>query len=156
MSTIIERRNGTYTLIDNGVETIIDAITKDGLSLILPENASGRKFFALKKFDKSETHELRAINRNPDPDREPSTPKTLPDLTFPKSHQKLHELMTEEELDELRCFEESVNTYMELMYKVLERVTPKKRELTDIEKAELRVKRAMEALEALKNKEAQA
>jgi hypothetical protein len=63
--------------------------------------------------------------------------------------------MTREEISELRCFEESVDMYMELMYRVLERVTPKKRQLTDIEKAELRVKRALEALEALKNQEVQ-
>ena len=64
MSTTIERRNGNYILTDNGVESIITAITTDGKSLILPENASGRKFFALSKFEKSELHELNAINRD--------------------------------------------------------------------------------------------
>ena len=154
-NTTIIRRNGQFILIDNEVETILTNVTKDGLSLILPENSSGRKFFALKKFEKKEEHDLLPINRNLDPNRETSTPKTLPDITFPKSHQRLHELMNEEELGELKCFEDSIEMYMELMNRVLERVTPKKRELTDIEKAELRVKRALEALEALKNQEIQ-
>lgn len=148
-NTTIIRRNGQFILIDNEVETILTNVTKDGLSLILPENSSGRKFFALKKFEKKEEHDLLPINR------EPSTPKTLPDITFPKSHQRLHKLMNEEELGELKCFEDSIEMYMELMYKVLERMTPKKPELTDIEKAELRVKKALEALEALKNQEIQ-
>lgn len=154
-NTTIQSINNQFILNDNGTETILTEVTKDGLSLILPENSSGRKFFALKKFEKKSVHDLLPINRNLDPNREPSTPKTLPDLTFPKSHQRLHELMNEEELGELKCFEDSIDIYMELMYRVLERVTPKKRELTDIEKAELRVKRALEALEALKNQEIQ-
>ena len=135
MSTTIERRNGTYTLIDNGVETIVETITKDGLSLILPENSSGRKFFALKKFEKSETHELLAINRNPDAER-PTSRKSL--LDYMSAEDKV-----------------LYDAIMERCKKAREEAT-KKQPLTDIEKAELRVKRAMEALEALKNKEAQA
>lgn len=86
MSTTIECRNGNYILTDGDVTTTITAITKDGKSLILPENASGRKFFALSKFEKSEKHDLIGINRDPNPDHASHLSK-----------KKMVELMTDEE-----------------------------------------------------------
>jgi hypothetical protein len=82
-TTTIERRNGNYILTDNGVESIINAITTDGKSLILPENASGRKFFALSKFEKSELHELNAINRDTSAER-PTSRKSLLEYMTPE------------------------------------------------------------------------
>lgn len=86
MSTTIERRNGNYILTDGDVITTLTAITKDGKSLILPENASGRKFFALSKFEKSEKHDLIGISRDPNPNP-----------TTHLSKKKMVELMTDEE-----------------------------------------------------------
>lgn len=109
-NTIIERRNGHYYLTDNDVEVELSEITKDGLSLILPENASGRKFFALKKFDRAERQELNAINRAPS-DGESTPRKSLTDYMTPedriiydqimerckKARDEAHRPMTEEE-----------------------------------------------------------
>lgn len=80
-TTTIERRNGDYILTDDGVESTITAITNDGKSLILPENASGRKFFALSKFDKSEKHDLCAINRDPSAEHNVSRKSLLEYMT---------------------------------------------------------------------------
>lgn len=132
-NTTITRRNGQFILTDAEVETIITDVTKDGLSLILPENSSGRKFFALKKFDKSETHDLLPINRNPDAEH-------------PVSRKSLLEYMS---ADDKILYDQ----IMERAKKAREEAT-KKVPLTDIQKAELRVKRAMEALEALQKAQA--
>lgn len=86
MSTTIEFRNGNYILTDGDVTTTLTSITKDGKSLILPENSSGRKFFALSKFEKKEKHDLIGINRDPNPDH-----------TSHLSKKKMVELMTDEE-----------------------------------------------------------
>lgn len=64
MTTITKTQNG-YELNENGTVTILNDITKDGKSLILPENESGRKYLALSKFKNGDTLELHAINRNP-------------------------------------------------------------------------------------------
>ena len=80
-TTTIERRNGNFILTDGDVETTITAITKDGKSLILPENSSGRKFFALSKFEKSEVHDLIGINRDPDAERTYSKKSLLEYMT---------------------------------------------------------------------------
>lgn len=64
MTTITKTQNG-YELNENGTVTILNDITKDGKSLILPENESGRKFMALSKLEKNPTLELHAITRNP-------------------------------------------------------------------------------------------
>ena len=153
-STTIQFTGDQFILNDNGTEIILTKVTKDGLSLILPENSSGRKFFALKKFEKKNIHELLPINRDTDPEHT-STPKYVSPLSFPKSHLKIHEQMTREEISELRCFEESIQIYMELMDRVIERIHSEKRPLTEIEKAQRRVERAQKALEELINKEIQ-
>lgn len=81
MSTTIERRNGEYYLTDNGVESTISAITNDGKSLILPENSSGRKFFALSKFEKAEKHDLIGINRDPNAEHKVSRKNLIEYMT---------------------------------------------------------------------------
>lgn len=88
MSTTIEFRNGNYILTDGDVTTTLTSITKDGKSLILPENSSGRKFFALSKFEKKEKHDLIGINRDPNSNH-----------TSHLSKKKIIELMTDEERD---------------------------------------------------------
>ena len=152
-TTTIERRNGTYTLIDNGVESTITAITKDGKSLILPENTSGRKFFALSKFEKSEKHDLCAINRDPDAEH---TSRSLAPIKFPKSHYELHEQMTEDELDELKAFEDAMEIYMEMMERVWDRLHPKKEAMTEEQKLRNKLAKLQAQLEAMMNEEAQA
>lgn len=64
MTTITKTQNG-YEMNENGAVTILTEITKDGKSLILPENESGRKFMALSKLEKNPTLELTSIIRNP-------------------------------------------------------------------------------------------
>lgn len=153
MSTTIERRNGTYILTDNGVESTITSITNDGKSLILPENESGRKFFALSKFEKSEKHDLIGINRNPDAEH---TSHSLTPIKFPKSHYEIHDQLTEDELDELKAFEDAMEMYMEMMERAWDRLHPKKEALTEEQKLRNKIAKAQAALEALLNQETQA
>lgn len=135
MSTTIERRNGTYILTDANVETTLTAITTDGKSLILPENASGRKFFALSKFEKAEKHDLCAINRNPDAER-----------TYSKK--SLLEYMTPED-------KELYEAIMERARKAREEAN-KKVPLTEEEKLRNKIAKLQAQLEAELKKEAQA
>lgn len=154
MSTTIERRNGTFILTDGDVETTITTITKDGLSLILPDNSSGRKFFALSKFEKTEKHDLVKINRelNDEP-----TPRKLSEFKFPKSHLKIHEQLNDEELGILCGFENSIQIYMEMMESALDRLYPKKESLTEEQKLRNKIAKLQAQLEAaMKNEEAQA
>ena len=155
MSTTIERRNGTYILTDNGVESTITSITTDGKSLVLPENASGRKFFALSKFEKSEIHDLIAINRNPDAERT-ITPKRL-ELNLPKSHEELHEYCNDKEKDILLSFYQSLEIYNDMMKNLWDRLHPKKESLTEEQKLRNKIARLQAQLEAaLANEETQA
>ena len=89
MTTITKTQNG-YELNENGTVTILNDITKDGKSLILQENESGRKFMALSKFKDTDTLELHAINR---------TPSTEPRQTGKKNPNldDLHEYMSDED-----------------------------------------------------------
>lgn len=136
MSTTIERRNGTYILTDNGVESTITSITTDGKSLILPENASGRKFFALSKFEKSEVHNLIAINRNTDTEH-------------PVSRKSLLEYMTPED-------KALYDAIMERA-KIAREEATKKVPLTEEQKLRNKIAKLQAQLEAaLANEEAQA
>ena len=62
MTTITKTQNG-YEMNENGTVTVLTDITKDGKSLILPENESGRRYMALSKLEKNPAVELTAINR---------------------------------------------------------------------------------------------
>lgn len=135
MSTTIERRNGTYILTDGDVITTINSITTDGKSLILPENASGRKFFALSKFEKSEMHELCAINRDPNAEH------TV-------SRKSLLEYMTPED-------KELYDQIMERAKKAREEAT-KKVPLTEEQKLRNKLAKLQAQLDAMMNEEAQA
>ena len=134
-TTTIERRNGNYILTDNGVESTITAITNDGKSLILPENASGRKFFALSKFEKSENHDLCAINRDPSAAHNVSRRSLLEDLT--PEDKELYEAI----MERARQAREEAN---------------KKVPMTEEQKLRNRIAKAQAALEALMKGEAQA
>lgn len=134
-NTTIERRNGIYVLTDNGVESTITAITNDGKSLILPENASGRKFFALSKFEKSEKHDLYAINRDPNAEH------TV-------SRKSLLEYMTPED-------KELYEAIMERARRAREEAN-KKVPITEEQKLRNKIAKAQAALEALMKGEAQA
>lgn len=133
-TTTIERRNGNYILTDNGVESTITAITNDGKSLILPENASGRKFFALSKFEKSEKHDLCAINRDPNAEHNVSR-KSLLEYMTPEDKKLYDEIM-----ERAKAAREEAN---------------KKVPLTDEQKLRNKIAKAQAQLEALL-KEAQA
>ena len=135
MSTTIERRNGTYILTDGDVVTTINSITTDGKSLILPENASGRKFFALSKFEKSEMHELCAINRDPNAEHA-------------VSRKSLLEYMTPED-------KELYDQIMERAKKAREEAT-KKVPLTEEQKLRNKLAKLQAQLDAMMNEEAQA
>lgn len=135
MSTTIERRNGTYILTDGDVTTTINSITTDGKSLILPENASGRKFFALSKFEKSEKHELCAINRDPNAEHA-------------VSRKSLLEYMTPED-------KELYDQIMERAKKAREEAT-KKVPLTEEQKLRNKLAKLQAQLDAMMNEEAQA
>ena len=128
MSTTIERRNGNFILTDGDVKTIITSITNDGKSLILPENASGRKFFALSKFEKSEIHDLIAINRNPDAEH-------------PVSRKSLLEYMTPEDKELYDAIMERAKTARE--------EANKKVPMTEEQKLRNRIAKAQAALEEL-------
>ena len=134
-NTTIERRNGNYILTDNGVESTINAITNDGKSLILPENASGRKFFALSKFEKSEKHDLCAINRDPSAEHNVSK-KSLMEYMTPEDKKLYDEIM-----ERAKAAREEAN---------------KKVPLTDEQKLRNRIAKAQAQLEALLKEEAQA
>lgn len=131
-TTTIERRNGNYILTDNGVESTITSITKDGKSLILPENASGRKFFALSKFEKSEIHDLCAINRDPNAER-------------PTSRKSLLDYMTPED-------KELYDAIMERCKKAREEAN-KKEPLTEEQKLRRKLEKLQAQLAALQNEE---
>ena len=134
-NTTIERRNGNYILTDNGVESTITAITTDGKSLILPENASGRKFFALSKFDKAEKHDFCAINRDPSAEHNVSR-KSLMEYMTPEDKKLYDEIM-----ERAKAAREEAN---------------KKVPLTDEQKLRNRIAKAQAQLEALLKEEAQA
>lgn len=131
MTTIQKINENTYRLIDNDNEIIIDKIkmTSDGY-LHIPENSSGRKLVNKAKIDKmEEPYELKPITKD-------GTHST------PVSRKSLLEYMTEEDR---KLYEEIMNR-AKIAYEEAHKKTP----LTELEKAELRVKKALAALEALK------
>jgi hypothetical protein len=150
MTTTIERRNGKFFLNDGDVEIELTELVDDGRTLALPENSSGRKFFALKKFEKSEIHELKTIHREHDAEH---TPYKLPELKFPKSHLELHELLNDEERDILLNLRQSLETYEEMMAKAWERLHPKKSAMTPEEKLKAKIAKLQAELDAMNTEE---
>lgn len=142
----IEKRNENYYLINGENEIEVNEITKDGKSLILPENESGRKFFALSKFEKSEIHDLNPINRSENHE----SIRKMTEIKFPKSHLEIHEKLNDEETEILMNFEESMKIYQEMMEKAYERLNPKK-EMTEKEKLESKIEKLKRQLEELMN-----
>lgn len=103
-------------------------------TLVLPENPTGRKYLNSKKVDAANGElELKAVERNASGEH-------------PVSRKSLLEYMSAE--DKLLY-----DQIMERAKKAREEAT-KKVPLTDIQKAELRVKRAMEALKAIQKAQA--
>ena len=128
--TQIEKRENQYFLIENENEIMIEEITKDGKSLILPENESGRKFFALSKFNKSDIHDLIGINRDGSSENHS---RKITEIKIPKSHLDLYEKMNDEEKSIFKGFENSISIYMEMIQSAMERINPRKENLTEVE-----------------------
>lgn len=132
----IQKVGENYILIDGEKEIVIDKVkmTSDGY-LHIPENSSGRKLVNKAKIDNmEEPYELKPIVKD-------GTHSTT------VSKKSLLEYMTEEDK---KLYEE----IMERAKKAYDEAN-KKTPLTELEKAELRVKKALAALEALKNQEIQ-
>jgi hypothetical protein len=51
LAKIVKRDDGYHVIDQDGTESEVLKITKDNVSLILPTNASNRKYYALKKVD---------------------------------------------------------------------------------------------------------
>ena len=131
MTTIQKINENSYLLIDDDNEIIIDKIkmTSDGY-LHIPENSSGRKLINKAKIDNlEEPYELKPITKDGT-------------HSNPVSKKSLLEYMTEEDR---KLYDEIMNR-AKIAYEEAHKKTP----LTELEKAELRVKKALAALEALK------
>lgn len=95
MSIRIYAQDSKYYMEDNGTTTEITNITKDGISLILPENSSNRKYCSIEKALKGITLDYKET-KTFGPRDDSSTPKTPKTSNAPKLNE-LVELLTDEE-----------------------------------------------------------
>lgn len=127
MSIRIYSQDSKYYMEDDGTTTEITNITKDGISLILPENSSNRKYCSIEKALKGITldyKETKTFGPRENAQSNESAPKKS---NAPKLNE-LVELLTEEERQ----------VYRELMNKAADRLARKKKmERLEAMKAEM-------------------
>lgn len=125
------------TIDDNGVETCqaIDNITHDGISLILPENPSNRKFWAIKRLGEEPIELTYKASKTFGPRTNSGEPR-----------KKLEDYMTDEEKA----------TIADILAKAKARreEANKKVPLTELEKAQRAYERALAKLNTLKGAQA--
>lgn len=121
MSIKIYTKDSKYYMEDLSTNTTVELteITKDGISLILPENSANRNFCSLKKAEKGITLEYKETKTfGPKDTNAPKSPKV-----------NLEEYYTDEERTEIEKLKTKID-------KINERVM--ERAKADIKKAELR------------------
>jgi hypothetical protein len=126
MSIRIYTQNSKYYMEDNGTTTEITNITKDGISLILPDNSSNRRYCSIEKALKGITLDYKET-KTFGPRDNSSTSKTPKTSNAPKLNE-LVELLTDDER----------KIYKELMDKAAMRLAEKKkRERVEALRAEI-------------------
>lgn len=126
MSIRIYAQDSKYYMEDNGTTTEITNITKDGISLILPDNSSNRRYCSVEKALKGITLDYKET-KTFGPRDNSSTPKTTKTSNAPKLNE-LVELLTDDER----------KIYKELMDKAAMRLAEKKkRERVEALRAEI-------------------
>lgn len=138
MATIVKRDDGYHVVDHDGTEGPVCKLTNDLKSICLTPNAANRQWYAVKR--------LEAAFADPSCESVPLYYKGTRTLgsTGPKTktvpHAKLIAYLSEEEQAEYNAIIDRARAAME---------ADKKKPMTDIEKAELRLKKAQEALAKL-------